>query len=162
VTIVDNKMHVTNFTRLILQVDLEDATSLTASQNLIRSINAAAEVIQCERCAVDLAAILDRGTFSPERLTHLAESSDGVHDSEVSLGNFRSGSNLLFFSAIQGGDGGMDPPELKGKAMVFVAHPSILPGPGRLERSCKYIHKPPSLPLTSVAEHTKVIKIIRE
>jgi G3E family GTPase len=66
-------------TVLLNKTDLVDATGLASVEAAIRAINPTAELLRSVRCAVPLAALLDRGAFDLKRL-HLANSPDDPAD----------------------------------------------------------------------------------
>jgi G3E family GTPase len=67
-------------TVLLNKTDLVDETALASVEAAIRGINPTAEMLRSVRCAVSLAALLDRGAFDLKRL-HLAATSDDSGES---------------------------------------------------------------------------------
>jgi len=72
---------------LLNKTDLVSTADLTQVEKRIRSINATAIIHRTERCTVDLAAILDRGAFSLERVLaiepNFLSEDDHEHDDAV-------------------------------------------------------------------------------
>jgi G3E family GTPase len=62
-------------TVVLNKTELVDETTLASVEAAIRAINPTAELLRSVRCAVPLAALLDRGAFDLKRL-HLAASAD--------------------------------------------------------------------------------------
>ena len=57
-----------------MQVDLVSEEGLNSTERALSSINADAAVLRCQRCDIDLAFILNRGVFDPQRASHTAQS----------------------------------------------------------------------------------------